>query len=580
MKITRVPKKGASKRKRKILTIEEKKKREAELKVRKEQKKYIAQIRGVFSNVGFKRIASDGKEINFKGRTGEIDDIFLYENILVVCEQTSGKKSGHHLMNKNYLYNEIINHKVEFVEFVNNTFDEFTSQKNSNYTYDQYNVIVLYCSRYGVPTEHKELLSKKIKFLDYPVLHYFLALTSTIKLSSKYEILNFLGLRFEDVGENAINTSTGSGSRYNGTILPESHSSFDRGYKVVTFYIDPEALISRAYVLRKDGWIDGGILYQRALIRNKVAAMRSYLKDEKRVFVNNVIATLSEDTRFLDSNNNTLDINGLSKTSPVSISLPNDFNSICIIDGQHRLYAYHERHDLLEAEISTLRKRQNLLVTAIYYPKGTSSKERTKFEAKLFLEINDKQSKAKADLKQAIELILKPYSATAISKDLLTKLARKGPLENFIEVYAFDKDKLKTASIVTYGLKPLVKLGGVDSLYSIWTDPNKDSLLTESNDDALVRYKAFCESEINSFLIGFKRSIDKERWTTNENGVIRVTIINGLIVALRNIIENKKTGDLEHYMLKMEGIDSFPFKDYKSSQWGALGKTLYEKFFA
>ncbi|WP_207435389.1 DGQHR domain-containing protein [Sabulibacter ruber] len=568
------------KTKKKPLTAEEKKRKAAEAKLKKEQKKYINQIRSIFSDAGFSRINSDDIEINFKGRSGEIDDLFLYENVLIVCEQTNGKKVGKHLMNKLYLYNEIVDNNSDFIDLVETTYKEFKSIKNTSYTNEHYKVIVLYCSKNSIPEEHKKLLSNKIKFLEYHILHYLLAITSTIKLSSRFEVLNFLGLNYNEIGENILTASLSSGNEYPGTILPESHSSFSKGYKVVTFYIDPEALISRAYVLRKDGWVDGGVLYQRALDKKKVTSMRNYLNEEKRVFVNNVIATFSEDTRFVGADRKTIEVDKITKTSPVLISLPNTFNSICIIDGQHRLYAYHEREDSLESEIKSLRKRQNLLVTAIYYPQGTTQKERAKFEAKLFLEINDKQTKTKPDLRQAIELITDPYSGTAIAKELINRFAKSGPLENLIELYSYDKGKVKTASIVSYGLKPLVKFSGSDSLYSVWTNPNKTKLLDRSDDNVLTEYIDYCATEINKIFAAFRKAIDKERWKTNGDGVVKITVINGFIAALKSLIENNKLDDITNYANKLKGINSFKFENYKSSHWAELGNDLYDQYFS
>jgi DNA modification methylase len=60
-----------------------------------------------------------------------------------------------------------------------------------------------------------------------------------------------------------------------------------------------------------------------------------------------------------------------------------------IIDGQHRVFCYHEGSDVLEPKIAILRKRQHLLVTGIIYPSGIKEQARLEFEARLFLEIND-----------------------------------------------------------------------------------------------------------------------------------------------------------------------------------------------
>ena len=186
--------------------------------------------------------------------------------------------------------------------------------------------------------------------------------------------------------------------------------NFGKGYKVISFYVDSEALLSRCYVLRKDGWEDRGQLYQRMISKKKIEAIRRYLLDQKRVFINNIIVTLPSDTKLLILNNNTQDISKLMKTAPVKIQLPSEYNSVGLIDGQHRVFSYYEGGAHEEA-IEKLRRQQNLLVTGIIYPPSVAAQDKTKFEATLFLEINSTQTNAKSDLKQAIGLLLHPFSA-------------------------------------------------------------------------------------------------------------------------------------------------------------------------
>jgi hypothetical protein len=98
--------------------------------------------------------------------------------------------------------------------------------------------------------------------------------------------------------------------------------------------------------------------------------------------------------------------------------LPYEYNSIGLIDGQHRVFSYYEGgRD--EAKISVLRVQQNLLVTGVIYPSNISRAERSKFEATLFLEINATQTNAKSDLKQAIGVLLQPFSQDSIARRIV-----------------------------------------------------------------------------------------------------------------------------------------------------------------
>jgi hypothetical protein len=51
-----------------------------------------------------------------------------------------------------------------------------------------------------------------------------------------YELLKFLQLRPDDVGHHQGSTT----AAYAGFVLPETPSGFPPGFKVVTFYVDPD----------------------------------------------------------------------------------------------------------------------------------------------------------------------------------------------------------------------------------------------------------------------------------------------------------------------------------------------------
>ena len=120
----------------------------------------------------------------------------------------------------------------------------------------------------------------------------------------------------------------------------------------------------------------------------------------------------------------------------IQIEINDKYNIIGIIDGQHRVFAYHEGNDVYESTIQTLRQQQNLLVTCIIYPENETTHERNRFEANLFLEINKNQKKINSALQQEIELIVSPFSTIAIGKDILKNLNENGPLRSKLIQYS------------------------------------------------------------------------------------------------------------------------------------------------
>lgn len=571
---------------------------------RREQSQQRKEISTILKNIGFSRLPYiDGREFIFEGRTSEMDDIFIYENIILITEYTIGNPSTH-LLKKNYFYDKVNNDKRGFIDFLlsepklNSFKDYYDRNIEGKYSKNQLKIKILYCSKQTISDEHKNLV-KDVVYFDYHIVKYFQSLTKVIKKSSKYEFFDFLNMSFKEVGDNIKSSSKESSDKFEGHILPEEKSSFKEGYKIVSFYIDAESLLKRAYVLRQSSWrnVEDVGHYQRMLTTKKIAKMRRYLTDKNRVFINNIISSIAiNKIKLYDNNKKQLILgdNGQfvdensSEVTPASIEINDESNIIGIIDGQHRIFAYHEGDDQYEKKIEKIRKDQNLLVTGILFPNNESDQNRLKFEANLFLEINSNQENAKSNLTQEIEAMLSPFSIVAIAKRILQGLNKSGPLGNLIELYWYEKGKVKTASIVSFGLKPLIKLEDIkakDSLYVLWQNPEKHKLKAKNNEEytLLTEYVDFAVGKIRDLLIAFKATLDQDQWNTyspsTPKGVLTVTFVNGVLNVLRLLIENNKVSTPEKYINKLVGINKFDFKQYKSSQYRKMGVEIYNKYF-
>lgn len=565
------------------LTPEQKRQKLAELRQKRLERRFRQDTRDVFTLSGFQHLKTEGTEFNFLGRTGEIDNVFFYENVVILCEDTYAKSPGTHLLKKKVLFDLVQDNETEFLELLTSQFPIFKEYVSASiYNTKQFEVRILYCSRYSISAEHKALC-ENVRFIEYPLLRYFTSLVKTINKTAKFEIFKFLGLNYRDIGKARVKGRATAASQYQGFLLPEAHSNFPRGFKVLSFYVDPESLLERVYVLRKDSWEEPDCSYQRMLVAKKIKSMRKYLNESERVYVNNLIVTLPPNVRLSDDLGKKILIEKeLTEIRSVRIELPDEFNSVGVIDGQHRVYSYHEGSDAYEGKIGSLRQCQNLLVTAIMYPEDVSDLERTRFEARLFLEINDEQTKARGDLKQAIELIVRPFSSTAISKSIISGLSRRGPLQGHLEEHYFDDDhKVKTSSIVSYGLKPLIKTEGEDSLYSVWGFKDKQKLREASEKAVLDNYVQFCVKEINDLLLAAKLNLPVEDWHVLDKtgGLLSPTFVNGFIVCLREIIRLGLPRGEEQYKRNLEKIATFPFRDYKSSHWKQLGLEVFKQYF-
>lgn len=550
----------------------------------KRDRKFKIDINTVFANARFTQISTRGKNIIIDGREGEIDNIFVYENVIVFVEDTTSSNDGikSHLLKTADYFKHILNNKANTLRELDVAFPKFKQIRYPDqYTDDDYRWVFVYASLNSVDRKY-ETRHPDIIFYQYAHLQYFLSLSKTIGASMRFELFNFLCLRLIDVG---IQKNGQDKREYTAVVLPDSPSGFPPGHKIVSFLIEPSMLLEQSYVLRSDGWQDTECLYQRLLIKNKIIKMREYLSSEKRVFVNNIIATLPEDTRFLDINTkNQIDPAKLTASQMITVELRRQFASIGLVDGQHRVFAYHEGLDKAESVIKILRDKQHLLVTAIMYPESTDALTRTRFEAKLFLEINDKQTRTKGDLRQTIQTVVDPFMDIAIAKRVISNLARSGPLCGHLEEYFYDHGKIKTTSIVSYGLKHIVGIQAKDSLFQIWNCNEKDKLQSRENKHLLDNYVTFCTNEVSHFIAGFRQNISTDLWTPDLkiSRVLTTTTINGLVFCLRRLIQEKKIGNEAYYKSNFGklDIDFHPEKfQYRSSHWRELGKNIFEKCF-
>jgi DGQHR domain-containing protein len=560
-----------------------KKKLSPEEEIKKLQSDHKKMVRSVFRQTGFTRIPKlSDKEFAYKGQKTDFDDVYVYENILVLIEYTVTKSSGigAHLKPKKIIYDKIEEDTAEFCEFYCQLSDDLAASLD-NYHYKEVIIKIIYCSKNKIEASYKRNVPNPV-YLDYPELRYFKNITDCIKKSARHELFHFLKIEPSEIGVSGKIGLSVPTEKYKGSLLPEAQSFFDEGFKVVSFYVDPEALLKRAYVLRKDGWRDSRSMYQRMISKPKIESIRRYLKKNKRVFVNNVIATLANDTKIVDEQGNTVDPKEIHKTQPVQVQIPDRINTAGIIDGQHRTYSYYESIND-DPVIAKFRTKQNLLVTGIIYPPGMTETTREKFEARLFLEINSTQTNAKSNLKQAIGLVLEPFAAESIATGVMTALdSSGGPLDGQIERYWFDQNKLKSTSVVSFGLKPLVKTTGTDSIFALWSHPKKEEMVPNEDHELLNEYIKYCVAQIDMILAAAKNNVPKENWTTDKSvsgRMLTTTNINCLLICLRLLIENDKAKGFKFYDGRLKNISKFKFSDYHSSQYNKMALAIYEKHF-
>lgn len=183
-------------------------------------------------------------------------------------------------------------------------------------------------------------------------------------------------------------------------------------------------------------------------------------------------------------------------------------------------------------------------------------------------------------------MILRPFAVQSIARRVLRELNNRGPFSDQFATAFSEGPKVKTATVVSYGITPLVRPSSIEALYNVWQSPNRDGLLQgvtdASVDEAIVaEFAEFCVKEINTFT-GAVRSLVTSRWTADKavsDRMLTTVIVNGLFHCLRRVCGTGSLMSFEEYKGKLAGIEKFDFTSYGSNRYNQLGQQLALYYF-
>ncbi len=529
-------------------------------------------LKNIFEGAGFKHVPADGLHFTVGGRMGELDHIFVWENVVLLCEETAGKDATKHCTNKIYLHSKIAeNWSTSFFVDYTKQNPALVAALTQKYQIQDLEVRHIYYSE-DVDVVDSVGDPSPMRILSRAQARYFSSLVETIARSAKFELLKFLGIALHQVGDARVSGSDVASNSFPAFALPAAHTSYPAGFAVVSFYADPMALIQRAYVMRRDGWEDPDLSYQRFVRAEKLVAMREYLSGNGKVFINNLIVTLPATALLRDANGKPMDPNVLQHKTTVQLSLPLELGTVGIVDGQHRILSYYEGTDQLDLQISSLRQRQNLLVTGIIFPPSYTPEMRVKFEAEIFLGINNNQSAVNTQLRQDLETIINPETPLAIARAIVIRLSKEGALAGMLQMSHFDpSDKIASGSLGPYVVKPLIRKNS--AFYKTWDGAGvRDLHKPDDRDD----YTEYCVKEFKRLLAGASEHL-KGKWRSVPNGgVLSTTAVGGLLMLLDRLVKEGATPSGIDYKVKLKNIEAFDFGGYTGSSWGKLSNKLNE----
>lgn len=576
--------KTASKKKTKRkLTPDEKKERRLK---KAFQKKIVSSFK--FAEFQYLKTDNIHKLFGINGsKKGDVDFVFLYENIILICEDTiTSKKHIRDHMNKtkilyDYIKEDFDKFNYKFLEWLKEMYkDKFNKFKE--YNNNEYQIRYLYFCKDKLPND-------KIQYMDYIViidegkLKYFEQITKILKFSSKNELFRFLKLDISRIGR--ISSSESSNKIDTAVISPESVSGL-KDIKIVSFLMRAEDLMECGYVLRKDNWEESAELYQRLLIKHKIDSIRKYLLANERGFVNNVIVSLPPDIKFTKDGTEKK-FEEINRIENLKIEIPRKINSIGIIDGQHRIYSHYKSDGSEEAKIADLRDKLHILVTGLVYKENFTKKQQVEFESQLFLEINNNAKTVSQDVLLSIVSLQNPYSIRGMARNIILELNKTELFFNKFETSTLYKSEIKSTSIIKFVLAELMDINDEKETFFKYLDFENKEILKNTNDEDFEKvfdvYTKKCVKVIDDYFSAVKNNFKTEWNNPKDHKIFSVASMNGFLLALKKSFKEVGINDFDYYNDKIKTLDiNFKKGDFTysaSKGWGDISRKILKECF-
>ena len=541
-------------------------------------------IRNIFTGVGFSYVPTNDHEMNVGLRKVEIDSLFIYKNIWLLCEDTVKTTNiRDHIRTKNEAFGEIKQNLSSFIKELSKLFPERQDIFN-RYEIGRIKLFGLYIPRNEPKlTDDDYALFNNLIFVQPQTLSYFQWIVQAIKLSARNEIFRFLGLKSDQIG---LVTSSSMSTQITAPIIyPQEFTGLKNDVRVVSFMMSAEDMLNTCYVLRKDNWQESIWLYQRLIEKSKIKNIREFLEKRGEAFYNNIIVALPDNVAFLDESGHYKTVEEIaSLEGNCKLVLPKEINSICVIDGQHRIFAHYESgtDSKQEQRISELRKQLHLLVTGLVFPSEMLDGERARIQSEIFLDINSNAKLVPQNVLLQIKRIKNPIADESIAQYVIEKLNKDGVFYKLFQLSSLDNAPIKTASIVRFALRYLVTTtpsDGKTSLFDYW--PGDKERLLKINSTAIDEYVKFCVNILKSYFGAIKKNL-MSYWNDDTSKLLSVIAINGFIIAMTRQLSVNGVHDFDFYDQKFKNWhfdfskDGFP---YTSSQYRKFSSIILEEVF-
>lgn len=336
------------------------------------------QVWSLFYNMGFEELNGNTKdlEINRVGNGKKQIDVFARDEqtiCIIECKYTEKPHtSSTSLPQVRNAINDIASlQREELPAYIFKHYRNTTGDTHKTYKL----VWILALKNIDISDHDRNLAdSHNITILDDATISYYEQLSKQFSHASKYM---FLGqyLCSKRIPGNPVT-------------IPAIRGTMG-GYNYYSFSATPESLLKISYLAHKGNTnLPPLETYQRIAKKKRLDKIAEYIVSSEEngkgaIFPTSIVVNFSTDIKFQE-------IAGQKgeKSKIGRLTLPNEYNSAWIIDGQHRLYAYSK----LDKEAKTA------LLPIIAFEKLPANEQ-----AQLFVDINGKQEKVESTLLNEIK---------------------------------------------------------------------------------------------------------------------------------------------------------------------------------
>lgn len=555
------------------------------------RKKYSANelFMNFAQNLGFKFYIFDdeqslGKEIKLieKSKGMEIDAIMLYKNIICLVEITKG--AGKNIIRKIENFFEKLD-KVYYPEDMNlelkiNTKKDVSKKKqraetmlneindhikNFKKDYELILVKLVFCPNKRLDEEFvNERQINKEFIVDKDIYEYFDEVLRRLNKDFLFnDFMHFLGIRKVDLKK--IGTSK---TRKPGRTQP---------FKVDRLELEKDRIIMYSLSLRVEDIVDYVTVlrmarkydkkgFQRMVKARRLRKINEEYLSKNETFPNNIIIALNpeiynSEEEFYNKENKEL-------------TFFDEFNSLIIIDGQHRFFSFVKGNKL----------NRYILVTLIFF-KGENEEENYLLMYRMFYKINKTQERIDPNLSFILKARIDPESEENFWYEVFKKLDKIGFFAgrfSFKETTLRKKAKKSIISVIKYGgvlrLNKTYKKNGiqVDGLNIFYGEDKEKNIGFAFN--LLKNYFDIIEE------ILYNQKVDKNALSPREIGAL-LRLLRHFIISDKERV--RKLGEIEN-IVKSKSEDAtntvgyfknilklIPFQDviqlnYPTSNWAAV----------